>query len=32
MLTFMGGMLGVWLGPRSGRSDMSSWAAIGLSV
>ena len=25
MLTFMGGTLGVRLGPRSGSSDMSSW-------
>ena len=25
ILTFMGGTLGVWLGPRSGNSDVSSW-------
>ena len=25
LLTFMGGTLGVWLGPRSGNSDVSSW-------
>ena len=25
LLSFMGGTLGVWLGPRSGNSDVSSW-------
>ena len=31
MLTFKGGVLGVWLCLRSGRSDMSSWVKTELN-